>query len=82
MAYVYLIKSGNNYKIGYTSNLGFRFAQYITCNPNAQMVQYVRVQKKTKHQLETIIHNEIEININKTIFLISNLQNLFHSIKF
>lgn len=60
MAYVYLIKSRNNYKIGYTSNLGFRFAQYITCNPNAQMIQYVRVQKKTKHQLESIIHNEIK----------------------
>ena len=65
---VYLIKSASfepdtiYYKIGFTSNLLKRISMYITHNPAYQLVQTVDVYDKTKRQLETAIHKEIEKN--------------------
>lgn len=65
---VYLIKSASfepnaaYYKIGFTSNLLKRVQMYITHNPSCQLIQTVDVYDKTKRQLETAIHKEVEKN--------------------
>jgi hypothetical protein len=60
---VYLIKqearTGSYFKIGYTKNLA-RFNAYITNNANVKILETVDTYKKTKHQLETAIHNELK----------------------
>ena len=66
MAVIYLMASASfnkneiYFKIGYTSNLLNRLIPYITHNPSAKFLQTVTVYGKTKRQLETAIHNEIE----------------------
>ena len=66
MAVIYLMASASfnkdeiYFKIGYTSNLLNRLIPYITHNPSAKLLQTVTVYGKTKRQLETAIHNEIE----------------------
>ena len=60
---IYLVKSevrhGTFFKVGFTSNLDNRMRFYATHNPNIQLVETVVTYKKTKHNLETEIHNEI-----------------------
>ena len=60
---IYLIKQearhGTYFKIGYTNNLN-RFNAYITHNANIQLLETVETYRKTKHRLETAIHNELK----------------------
>ena len=60
---IYLVKSearnGTFFKVGFTSNLDNRMKCYSTHNPNIKLVETVVTYKKTKHNLETEVHNEI-----------------------
>ena len=60
---IYLVKSpdrnGTWFKVGFTSNLMMRLTHYYTHNPNFELLETVDTYKKTKHKLETEIHNEI-----------------------
>lgn len=57
---IYLIKSGDYYKVGYTSNFMIRLRAYVTHNPNLKVLGMVKIYSKTKRQLENAVHNEIE----------------------
>lgn len=63
---IYLIKSeqrnGTLYKVGFTTNLIKRMAQYKSHNPNTQLLETVATYGKTKRHLESVIHSEITYN--------------------
>jgi hypothetical protein len=46
-------------KIGYTQNIFNRLPIYYTHNPFIKILGTIQVYQKTKHKLETLIHNEI-----------------------
>ena len=60
---IYLVKTevreGTYFKVGYTANLVKRLVPYFTHNPAFELLEVVKTYKKTKHTLETEIHNEI-----------------------
>lgn len=60
---IYLVKSevrnGTFFKVGYTTNLDNRMKGYTTHNPNIQLIETIVTYKKTKHNLETEVHEEI-----------------------
>lgn len=60
---IYLVKTevreGTYFKVGYTRNLVQRLIPYFTHNPNVQLLETIRTYKKTKHNLESEIHEEI-----------------------
>ena len=61
---VYLIAqrtiSGYNLKVGYTANIFKRLIPYATHNPDAELIETIETYKKTKHQLETEIKEELK----------------------
>ena len=61
---IYLVKqearTGTYYKIGYTKSIN-RFKQYITHNANIQILEMVDTYRKTRHNLESAIHNELKL---------------------
>lgn len=57
------------HKFGYMSNITARLRLYACDTPRAQIVEVVKVQKKTKHTLEQQIHDEL---INKGHAFIRN----------
>ena len=57
---VYMVKSGNFYKIGYTANFEKRLENYMTHNPNIEVIDTVKTYAKTKRQLEKVLHAEIK----------------------
>ena len=61
---IYLVKTqvrnGTYFKVGYTSNLLKRIVPYLTHNPAFELLETVDTYNKTKRQLETEIHTEIE----------------------
>lgn len=59
---IYLIKSNNFYKVGYTNNLQKRLKSYNTDNPNIEIISICKTYKKTKHTLECLVHKEIIAN--------------------
>ena len=60
---IYLIKdekrNGTYFKVGYTSNLAKRMKQYHTHNADIVLLETIETKAKTKHQLETAIHEEL-----------------------
>lgn len=60
---IYLVKTeareGTYFKVGHTTNLVNRLIPYFTHNPAVELLETVKTYKKTKHNLETEIHNEI-----------------------
>ena len=61
MNYVYLITNGcGDYKVGFTRNIEKRLAHYQAHNPRTELISFCKVQTKTKMQLETSLHTEIE----------------------
>ena len=61
---IYLVKTevrnGTFFKVGFTANLPQRLVPYITHNPNVELLETVKTYKKTKHNLETEIQEEIK----------------------
>ena len=53
-------RKGTWYKVGYTTNLVQRLIPYFTHNPQAELVETAKTHRKTRHALETAIHNEIK----------------------
>ena len=51
---------GYNIKVGYTQNIFKRLIPYATHNPDAKLIETVETYKKTKHQLETEIKEELK----------------------
>jgi hypothetical protein len=60
---IYLVKTevrnGTYFKVGYAHDIFNRLRAYVTHNPNVKLLETVKTYGKTKHQLETAIHNEI-----------------------
>lgn len=60
---IYLVKTevreGTYFKVGYTKNLVQRLIPYFTHNPAVQLLETIKTYKKTKHNLESEIHEEI-----------------------
>ena len=56
---IYLIRSGQYFKIGHTQNLCTRMRQYVTDNPSLKLLATINTQAKTKHRLETALHREL-----------------------
>lgn len=72
-----MVKSGNYYKVGYTSNLEKRLEAYNSHNPNIEVIDTVATYAKTKRHLENAIHNEIksfgfEFHNNREWFIVPN----------
>jgi hypothetical protein len=58
---VYLLKSNNYYKIGFTSkSIEKRMQMYSTHNPNCYLLQTINTYKKTKHKLESALRAELK----------------------
>lgn len=61
---IYLMKDEKRavcmFKVGYTKNIDKRMIPYITHNPMAELIDTVVTYKKTKMQLESAIHAELE----------------------
>ena len=61
---VYFVKSeartGTYYKIGFAKDISKRMNYYGTHNPNAKLLEFCITYEKTKHQLETAIHEEVK----------------------
>lgn len=52
------IRNGSYFKVGYATNMS-RFKAYATHNANVELLEIIPTYSKTKHNLETLIHNEL-----------------------
>lgn len=63
MGYVYLLKDEKRdfcfFKVGFASDLAVRFRCYGTHNAGVVALDFIKTQRKTKHQVELMFHNEI-----------------------
>lgn len=60
--FIYLVHStGKQYKVGYTNNLERRQREYNTHNPNAHIMEYIKVSTEAEGRaIENIFHDEIQ----------------------
>lgn len=56
---IYLIESGNFYKIGFTENLKSRMKQYTTHNPDYRLIDILMEIKKMKKSCMNYVKNFI-----------------------
>ena len=56
---IYVVRTGEYIKFGYTKNWEQRKAAYITSNPMIEFVGFIATYKKTGRTLETAIHKEL-----------------------
>jgi hypothetical protein len=47
---LYLIKSGNYIKVGYTTNINKRLCAYNTCNPDYELIDVVEGSKQDESE--------------------------------
>lgn len=53
------VRNGSYFKVGFTTDLDRRMEQYYTAMPTIELLECIATYSKTKHSLETAIHNEI-----------------------
>lgn len=59
---LYLLESGEHYKIGYTANLEGRLKQYRTHNPDCELVDTMAGTKKEEHELQNLCIEFFEVS--------------------